>query len=85
VANATTGRRTRGWIRDVVVGGLVGGVVGAIVAVNVVIYAGIERGYEAGLGDVFRQNAFVGLLVVVVLVVAPVFGFLTAHRIRRRR
>ncbi|HYO85501.1 MAG TPA: hypothetical protein VES01_03440 [Dermatophilaceae bacterium] len=85
MATSTTEGKTRGWVLDLVVGGLTGGVVGAIVAVNVVIFAGIDRGYESSLADVFRESALVGVLVVVVLLGVPVLGVVTARRIRRGR
>jgi hypothetical protein len=74
----------RHWLVDLVVGGIAGGVVGAIVAVNVVIYAGIEGGYEATIPEVFRENAFVGLVTVAILGSGPVLGVLVARRLRRR-
>jgi NADH:ubiquinone oxidoreductase subunit 6 (subunit J) len=75
-------RRVRGWIVDLVVGGLVGGVVGAVAAVNVVIVSGAERGYESSLGEVFRHNVFAGLVTVAVLVAGLVGGVVVARRRR---
>ncbi|MBT8207412.1 MAG: hypothetical protein HKN07_15455 [Acidimicrobiia bacterium] len=63
-----------------VFGALVGFGVAAIVAVNVVIFSGIEDGYEASLPEVFRQNAFVGVLVVAILGAGPVVGAIVARR-----
>lgn len=85
MATSRTGGKTRGWVLDLVVGGLTGGIVGAIVAVNVVIFAGTDRGYESSPAEVFGQNALVGVLVVVVLLGGPVLGVVTARRIRRGR
>lgn len=78
-------RGFRGWLVDLLAGGIAGGVVGAIVAVNIVIFAGIDRGYEATIPEVFRENAAVGVLAVAVLVAGPILGVLTARAIRRRR
>jgi hypothetical protein len=75
--------RRRGWLVDILLGGVIGGVVGAIVAVNVVIYSGIDRGYEATIPEVFRQNMLVGILTVAILVGAPVLGVAVARRVRR--
>ncbi len=76
---------TRGWIIDIVVGGIVGAIVGAIVAVNVVIYSGIDDGYEATLGDVFDQYPIVGVVAVVVLLLGPLVGIGVARFLRGRR
>ena len=79
-------RRTpRGWVIDILAGGLIGGVVGAIAAVNIVIFSGIDSGYESSLADVFSYNALVGLVAVFVLVGAPIAGVVIARRIRRTR
>lgn len=75
----------RGWLVDLLVGGIVGGVVGAIVAVNFVIYVGIDRGYEASIPDVFQQNVLAGIVTVAILVAGPVAGVVVARRLRARR
>jgi len=72
------------WFADFVLGVLVGGIIGSIVAVNVVIFAGIEGGYEAGIGDVFSENAVVGIVTVGVLIAGPVVGVVLARRRRSR-
>ena len=74
----------RGWLVDLVIGGLTGGVVGAIVAVNVVIFAGPETGYEASLAEVFDHSPVVGGLTVAALVGGPVLGVGLARRLRRQ-
>jgi len=76
---------TRGWIIDVIVGGIAGAVVGAIVAVNIVIYSGIDDGYEATLGDVFDQYPVVGVLAVAILLLGPLAGIGAARFLRGRR
>lgn len=58
----------------------VGFAVAVIVAINVVIFSGIDDGYEASLPEVFRQNALVGVLVVLILAVGPVVGVVIARR-----
>lgn len=67
-------------ILRVVVDALVGLVVGGIASINVVIFAGIEDGYEASPAQVFEENAFVGVIAVLVLVAGPVFGAIIALR-----
>jgi hypothetical protein len=74
--------KTRGWIVDIVVGGLIGGFLGAIVAVNVVIFSGIERGYQSGITEIFEYNAVLGVLVLSILVGGPVLGVVLARRAR---
>ncbi len=64
----------RGWLVDLVVGGLGGLVVAWIVAVNLVIYLGVESGYQAGPGDVFKHSWILGIVVVAVLVAGPVLA-----------
>lgn len=54
--------------------------VAAIVAINLVIFSGIEDGYEASLPEVFRQNVFVGILVVLILAIGPVAGVMIARK-----
>lgn len=76
---------TRGWIIDIVVGGIAGGIIGAIVAVNVVIYSGIDDGYEATLGDVFAQYPVVGVIAVAILLLGPLAGIGIARFVRGRR
>ena len=77
--------RSRGWLVDTVVGGLVGGIGAAILVVNLIIFAGIERGYESSIGEVFRQNAVVGVVAVTVLAAGPLVGVLVARRLRHGR
>ena len=62
---------TNNWVADTAVGGVIGGILGAIVAVNFVIYAGIDDGYEATIAEVFRQNTFVGLVTIALLIWMP--------------
>lgn len=78
-------RVRRGWLVDVLLGGIVGGLVGAVVAVNVVIYSGIEGGYEATIPEVFRQSALVGVITMTVLVAGPIVGVIAAREMRKRR
>lgn len=80
---AAQGRKS--WLLDVVVGGISGGLVGAVVAVNLVIYSGMERGYETTIPEVFRESAWIGSLVVAILVASPVVGVWIARRLRRQR
>ncbi|MGB7858948.1 MAG: hypothetical protein WBM90_00440 [Acidimicrobiia bacterium] len=75
----------RGWVLDIVVGGLAGVVIGAIAAVNLVIFSGFERGYETGLDEVFKERPLTGILVVIFIAVGPALGVLGARLIRRRR
>lgn len=75
----------KGWVTDVLIGGIVGGVVGAVVAVNVVIYSGVERGYEASIPEVFRESALAGSVVVAILLAGPLVGIWIARRLRRQR
>ncbi len=77
-----TGGGTRGWVLDVLLGGVPGGVLGAIVAVNIVIFSGIDRGYEASIPEVFRENVVVGTVVVLVLLAGPVLGVWAVRRLR---
>lgn len=83
-ANAATSGM-RGWLSDLIAGGLIGGLVGVIAAVNFVIYAGVEQGYEASLVEVFQHSPVVGIATVMILLAGPVLGVLTARRLRRRR
>ncbi|WP_299441410.1 hypothetical protein [uncultured Phycicoccus sp.] len=80
---STTRSRTRGWVVDVLLGGIPGAVLGGIVAVNVVIFSGIDRGYEASIAEVFRENAVVGVVTVLVLLAGPVLGVWAVRRLRR--
>ncbi len=77
----------RGWLADLVIGGLSGAIVGGIVAVNMVIYYGVDRGYEADLPAMFERSALLGLGVVGALLAGPILGVLTAHvqRVKRSR
>lgn len=75
----------RGWLVDLVVGGLGGLVVAWIVAVNLVIYLGVESGYQAGPGDVFKHSWILGIVVVAVLVAGPVLAVTYMRRQRRQR
>lgn len=76
----------RGWIIDVIIGGIAGGIIGAIVAVNVVIYSGIDEGYEALLGgDVFDRYPAVGFIAVAILLLGPFVGIGAARFLRGRR
>ena len=75
----------RGWLVDILAGGIIGGVAGAIVAVNFVIYSGIEDGYEASIPAVFGQNVLVGLVTVTVLLTGPALGVIVARRFRKKR
>lgn len=73
------------WILDLTVGGLVGAVLAGIVAWNLLIYSGVEGGYQAGIGDAFRHNFFVGVGLTVVLAAGPVLGVVYARRRRSSR
>lgn len=75
----------RGWILDLLIGGVIGGAVAAIAAVNLVIYSGMEGGYEATLPAVFDQSPLVGLLTMAILVGGPFLGVTAARRLRRSR
>lgn len=82
MTSSASSQRVRGWVVDVVVGGLAGGVVAAVAAVNVVIVSGAERGYESSLGEVFRHSVAAGLVTVAVLAAGPVVGVVVARRRR---
>lgn len=75
----------RGWVVDVLVGGILGGIAGAIAAVNLVIFAGVEGGYEATIPEVFRESTPLGVLTIAVLAAGPVLGVVIARTIRRQR
>jgi len=75
----------RGWVVDVLVGGILGGIAGAIAAVNLVIFAGVEGGYEATIPEVFRESTSLGVLTVSVLAAGPILGVVIARAIRRQR
>jgi hypothetical protein len=64
----------RGWLSDLVVGGLIGGLVGVIATVNFVIYTGIEQGYEASLVEVFQYSPVAGIVTVMILLAGPPFS-----------
>ena len=81
----STEAHRRGWILDIVLGGIVGGIVGAIIAVNVAIFSGIDTGYQSSLSALFDYNGFVGLIVVAILVAGPVVGVVVARRFRHNR
>lgn len=75
----------RGWLVDLVVGGLGGLVIAWVVAVNLVIYLGVEGGYQAGPGDVFEHSWILGIVVVAVLSAGPVLAVSYMRRQRRQR
>ena len=75
----------KGWLLDLVVGGLTGGLVGAVVAINFVIYTGIQQGYEASLVEVFQHSLIAGIVTIMILVAGPVLGVVVARRLRRTR
>lgn len=75
----------KGWLTDILIGGIAGGLIGAIVAVNVVIYSGIERGYESTIPEVFRESGLTGAVVVAILTAGPLVGVWIARRLRRQR
>jgi hypothetical protein len=90
LGNSSTRRQSmksigRGWLFDLLVGGVIGVIAGAVAAVNLVIYVGIEDGYEATIVEVFAQSPVVGVVTVGVLLAGPIVGVLLARRIRRRR
>ena len=74
-----------GWLLDILVGGLGGGVVGAIVAVNVVIYSGIDDGYEAGPSAWFDYSPVLGIAVIALLLIAPIWAIVAMRKLRRNR
>lgn len=75
----------KGWMIDLLMGGLGGGLAGAIVAVNIVIFSGIDDGYESSFGDVMDFNRFLGLTVLAVLLAAPISAISILRRLRRNR
>jgi len=75
----------RGWLVDVVAGGLIGGIVGLVAAWNLMIYLGVEAGYEASVGEAFGHSLLAGILVTAALVGGPVAGIWVARRQRRKR
>ena len=84
-ADGPTGSGARGWLLDLLVGGLTGGVIGVIAAVNFVIFTGIEQGYESSLVEVFEYSLIAGIVTVTILLAGPVLGVLVARRLRRNR
>lgn len=76
---------SKGWLRDLVVGGLIGGLVGVIAALNFVIYSGVDQGYEASLVEVFQYNVVAGVVTVMILAAGPTLGVFVARRLRRKR
>lgn len=75
----------RGWLVDMIVGGLFGGVLGLIAAANLVIYYGVERGYEASIGAIFAMSPILGLVVIGTLLAGTVLGIMTVHSRRMRK
>lgn len=75
----------RGWLVDLVFGGLVGLIVGIVAAVNLVIFTGVEGGYEAGIGDVFEHSVVLGTIVLMFLAAGPIGGVVVARRQRATR
>ena len=74
----------KGVVVDVLLGGMVGAILGGIVAVNVVLMAGVDQGYESGIGEIFDENLFLGLITVVIWIAGPVLGIWFARRRRKR-
>lgn len=75
----------RGWVVDLLAGGLAGGVLGAIVTVNLVIFSGAPRGYETTLVQLFDESPVLGVVVVVLLATGPVIGVIAARLLREKR
>ena len=75
----------KGWLLDIVVGGFGGSIVGAIVAVNVVIYSGIDDGYEAGPNAWFGYSPVLGIAVIALLVLPPIWAIFMMRKLRRNR
>ena len=68
-----------------IVGALIGMIVAAIVAVNLVILSGIDSGYETTIPELFRENVFLGIVTVAILVAGPIVGALYGKRFWQRR
>lgn len=81
----TSSTSAKGWVIDVLVGGLGGGLVGAITAVNIVVFSGIEDGYESSFGDIMDYSRFLALIVVAVLLAAPISAVFMLRKLRRSR
>ena len=75
----------RGWLVDVLAGGVIGGLVGLIAAWNLAIILGVEGGYEASVVDAFEHSLLAGILISVALLGGPVVGVWVARRQRRMR
>jgi len=76
-------KKRRGWVVDIVVGGIIGAICSAIVAVNFVIWVGPDQGYQSSIGDVFEHNLATGIVTVAILAAGPVLGVFVARRQRR--
>lgn len=70
---------------DLFSGGLAGFAVAWIVAVNLVILVGVDRGYQAGVDEIFRHSTMLGVAVVGVILLGPIFGVSLLRSRRRRR
>ena len=81
----TEGSSLRGWIVDLVVGGVLGVIGAAVIVFNLLIYLGVEGGYHAGIQGAFDHNKFTGVLVLATLVAGPLLGVLLARRRRASR
>ncbi|HEY6634394.1 MAG TPA: hypothetical protein VI141_02160 [Acidimicrobiia bacterium] len=77
--------RRRGWLVDLLVGGVLGVIVAAVIVFNLLIYLGVEGGYHAGIQGAFDHNTFTGVLVVATLMAGPVLGVSLARRRRASR
>lgn len=81
----TEGSSLRGWIVDLVVGGVLGVIVAAVIVFNLLIYLGVEGGYHAGIQGAFDHSTFTGVVVVATLVAGPLLGVFLARRRRASR
>jgi len=70
---------------DLLAGGLAGFAIAWIVAVNMVIFAGVDRGYQASVDEVLRHSTLLGVAVIGVILLGPIFGVGLLRRRRRRR